>query len=164
VHFDWRRVFAVSALTLFGSPVMAESADDKIDLAKVPGAAVQAAQTAVPNARLTHAYKEVEDGRTTYEVCGRDSQGRAVEIEVSARGAIRRVETAITAREVPKAVLDALRAKAQGMKLTKAEIVTRNGRLIGYEFEGENAEGDDVEVTVTPDGRAVEVDVVDDDA
>jgi hypothetical protein len=118
---------------------------------------------AAPGARLTSAFKENDEGQTTYELSGQDAQGRKVDIEVTARGVVLGVETEIPVSQVPRVVIDALRAKARGMKFTSAEVVTRGGRIISYEFEGENAKGDEVEANVSPDGRTVDIEVGDED-
>jgi hypothetical protein len=148
---------AVLVVWAIASTTGARGQDGPIDLAKVPAKVRKAAEVAVPGAKLTSAFKGVEDGATYYELSGKNPQGRAVEIEVTASGRVEAVETAISFREVPRVVLDALRAKMKGFKPETAEVVTQGGKLVGYEFEGEDPQGDDIEVQVSPDGKQVEV-------
>lgn len=156
------RQTATLVLVLAAVPASAQE-EKEIDMARVPAPVRQAAMKAAPGARLTSAFKETDEGRTTYELSGRDAQGRGVEIEVTGRGVVLGVETEIPVSQVPRVVIDALRAKARGMKFTSAEVVTRNGRIISYEFEGEDAAGDEVEANVSPDGRTVDLEVDDED-
>jgi uncharacterized membrane protein YkoI len=158
----WAWSAAVGLSSLFTAAAPAAN-DGEVALSRVPAAVLKAAARAVPGARLSKAFISVEDGQRFYEIEGLDARGREVEVEVTTRGQVLQVETTIPMGQVPRVVLDALRAKARGVKVENAEAVTRDGRLVAYEFEGENAEGDDVEVTVTTDGRSVTIDVDDDD-
>jgi hypothetical protein len=129
---------------------------------RVPEAVLAAAGKAAPGVKLTKAVKAVEEGEIYYDLIGHDAQGREVDVELNARGQVLGVGVEIPFSAVPRPVIAALRAKTRGMKFTDAEAVTLNGRLIAYRFGGQTADGDDVEATVSPDGRNVEV-VVDDE-
>jgi hypothetical protein len=142
------------------TPARADS-ETEVALNRVPAAVVQAAKQAAPGVRLEKAIKTVEEGTTYYDLIGPDAQGREVDVELTARGQVLGVGVEIPFGQVPKAVLAALKARAKGMKFDEAEAVSLNGRLIAYRFTGETAAGDDVEATVTPDGRGVELDVDD---
>ena len=137
--------------------------DDAIAVSKVPAVARRAAEQAAPQVRFSKAYKDVDEGKTFYELVGVNPQGREVTVEVTARGVVRQVGTQVATGEIPAVVLDTLRAKTRGVKFTHAAAVTKEGRLFAYEFEGENTEGDDVVATIAPDGRVIEIDVDDED-
>ena len=62
------------------------------------------------------------------EVCGQDANGCDVEIEVTSRGQVLDIATAISSKEVPRVVLDALRAKARGMRFTSVESIQQKRR------------------------------------
>jgi hypothetical protein len=141
--------------------VQAAATETPVALSRVPATVVDAARKAAPGVKLSKALKTVEDGKVYYDLIGIDARGREVDVELTARAQVLGVGTEIPMNEVPPAILTALRAKTKGMKFTDAETVTLGGRLISYRFEGETAGGDDVEVTVSPDGRSVEVDVDD---
>ena len=130
-----------------------------IALAKVPAVVVESARQAAPGVKLEKAVKSVEEGKTYYDLIGRDAQGREIDVELTASGQVLGVGTEVPMASVPKIVLSALKTKSKGMRFTEAEIVTLNGRLIAYRLSGRNSQGDDVEATVSPDGRAVEIDV-----
>lgn len=142
------------------SPVRAD--ETPMALKEVPSPIVAAAQKAAPGVQLSKALKTVEQGVTYYEIIGEDAEGREVDVELTARGEVVGIGTEIPIREVPKVVVAALKAKApRGMKFTGAEVVTKANRLISYRFEGLTKDGDEVEATVSPDGKTVEIEVDD---
>jgi hypothetical protein len=133
------------------------SEDGPIDMAKVPAAVKKAAEKAVPGGKLTKAATETEDGKTIYELSGTDAKGHEVDVSLTAEAVVIEVETVIPMSEVPKVVSDALKAKAKEITISKAETVTKEGKITAYEFAGKNAAGKSVEVSVTPDGKTVKV-------
>ncbi len=130
--------------------------EEKVDLAKVPAPAVAAAKKAAPEVKWSGATKETKDGKTTYELSGKDAAGAGIEVEVTADGKVEAVETEIPMSKVPKVVLDALKAKGKGFKANMAEEVRKGGKLTAYEFDGKDKDGKDAEVTVSADGKTVE--------
>jgi hypothetical protein len=143
------------------APATADDFETPVAMDRVPAAVRRAAAQAAPGVALTKALKTVEEGTTYYELIGRDAKGREVDVELTARGQVLGVGVEVAWSEVPRGVLDALKAKSRGAKFTDAEVVSLNGRVIAYRFEGETPRGQDVEATVTPDGRSVEVEVDD---
>jgi hypothetical protein len=143
------------------TPARAQQDEDEtpVPMSRVPAAVRQAAEKAAPGVALTKALKTVEEGTTYYDLIGRDARGREVDVEVTARGQVLGVGVEVAMAQVPAAVLNALRAKARGMTFTDAEAVSLNGKVFAYRFEGETAKGDDVEATVSADGRSVEIEV-----
>lgn len=129
-----------------------------VDLARVPAPARRAAQRAVPGLKLTEATVEQVEGQTVYTLSGEDAQERDVEVEVTARGVVLSVSLEIELARVPSVVKAALRAKVRGFRPTAAMEVHEGGRLTSYSFEGKDADGDEIEVTVSSDGSKVEVD------
>jgi len=147
-------------LAIGGAAAWAGSAlgeERKIDLKKVPAPARAAASQAAPGVKWDEALLVTEDGKTTYELSGDDARGDGVEVEVTPEGQVLTVELEVPMSQVPKVVIDALKAKARGFKGTTAEEVRRGGKLVGYEFEGKKG-GEQVEVNVSLDGKTVEID------
>jgi uncharacterized membrane protein YkoI len=158
----WHGVVAVASFWAFGPLAQAQDVDETpILMNRVPAVVMEAAKAAAPGVRLTKATKTIEEGRTYFDLYGQDGKGREVDVELTARGTVLGVAVEITMSQVPKVVIAALRAKARGMSFTDAEMITKNGRIISYRFEGETSDGDDVEATVSADGRTVEIDVDD---
>ena len=91
-----------------------------------------------------------------YDLAGKDSKGRNVEVEVSVLlGSVSKIETEIPMSKVPKVVLDALKAKAPEFQVKKAEEVKKFGDFFGYELEG-TLEGRALEIQISPDGTQVD--------
>ena len=148
------------SLGLFSATV--QGADEKIDLAKVPAVVKQAADHAAPGVTWTKATKEVEDGKTIYELVGKDAKGREVEVEVTPQGKVIEVETHIPMSEVPATVTDAFKAKYPGQKVTDTEAVSKDGKVVAYDF-ATKLKGKDVEVRVSADGKTFEVEEAEDE-
>jgi hypothetical protein len=148
---------------LLAATAQAAQGEVPLRIDQVPQVVRKAAADAVPGARLTEACRYVEDGKTYYELSGFDAQHRAVDVTLTPRGSVEEVETEIPIRDVPKVVVDAVKAKTRGQKMTfgLVQVITRQGQVVGYQFEGVTSEDDDVEVTVSPDGQDVEIEVED---
>lgn len=142
---------------------MLKADEQKIDLARVPAPVRQAAAKAVPGAKFNAAYQETEKGKTVYTLEGEDGQGQDVEVDISADGRVLEVATEVAMNRVPKVVLDALRAKMRGFRPAEAAAITKDGRLVWYEFEGKDAKGEEIDVLVSPDGKTVREEDDDDD-
>ncbi len=65
-RFRGLAAFAALALWLVGPPAWAK--EEEIPLDKLPKVVVDALKAKFPGAKLLEAYKETEDGKTTYEV------------------------------------------------------------------------------------------------
>jgi uncharacterized membrane protein YkoI len=144
-------------LTCLLSATVSIADEESVDLAKVPPAVLKAAEKAVPGGKLTKAAKETENGKTIYEIAGKDAKGRDVDVSVTAEAVVLEVETVIPMSEVPQVVTAALATQAKEIKVSKAETVMKEGKLTAYEFAGKNAKGENVEVEVSPDGKTVKV-------
>jgi hypothetical protein len=133
--------------------------DETIELSKVPLPVRQAAEKAVPGIKLMEAAKGMEDGQVIYTVGGEDPKGRAAEVEATADGKIVAISLEIRLQDVPKVVLNALRTQLKGFQPTDVMAVyDANWKLIEYSFEGKDAKGKEIDVTVSADGSSVEID------
>ena len=130
--------------------------DRKIDLPKVPAAVKKAADTAAPGVTWHHASKETEEGKTIYELTGKDTKGRKVEVSVTPEGEVMEVETAIPLSEVPKVALDAFKAKYPHLKARGAESVEKGGRVVAYDILTRK-DHKSVECRVSADGKTVKL-------
>jgi hypothetical protein len=151
-------VFLVAAglSTLAASPAPGQD-DGSIDLNKVPAAARQAAAKAAPGVKFTEASQDEEDGQKYFELTGKDPMGRIVDVDVTPAGKVLSIATQVRPRDVPKVVMDALRAKVKMFKITLVQQVVEDGKIVEYSFEGEDAQGEDLDVTVSADGSEVDV-------
>jgi uncharacterized membrane protein YkoI len=159
------KVVSIAGLALLGFLIVPARSDEehqKVDLGSLPAAAKEAADQAVPGAKWEKASKETEKGETVYEIEGDDAQGRDVEVEVTADGKVLQVETEIAMSEVPGVVTDALKAKLPKFKPEEVKSIAKEGKVVSYEFEGDDEKGKEIEVYVDADGKTVKVEEGDD--
>ncbi|MEO6807630.1 MAG: PepSY domain-containing protein [Isosphaeraceae bacterium] len=148
-------VAAWGMIGLLAVPALGD--DDLIDLAQVPAVVTQAAAKAVPGARWTSAEKDDEDGKVVYELSGANAKGQVVDVSVTAEGTVLEVETEIALADVPAVVTAALKAKHPKFKPESVESVAKNGKVVAYEFDGDGPNGEDVEISVSADGKTVNI-------
>ena len=137
------------AATLLALPLLAE--ETKVAIDKLPKAVVDAVKAKFPKAELTGAEKEIEDGKTLYEVAI-TSEGSKIEVTLTEDGKIVEIEKVITAKDLPKAVADALEAKYPKATLGIIEEITK-GETIGYEVHLVTADKKELEVVFDPTGK-----------
>ena len=159
------KMVSIAGLAFLGFLIVPARSDEehqKVDLGSLPAAAKEAADTAVPGAKWEKASKETEKGETVYEIEGDDAQGRDVAVEVTADGKVLQVETEIAMSEVPGVVTDALKAKLPKFKPEEVKSIAKEGKVVSYEFEGDDEKGKEIEVDVDADGQTVKVEEGDD--
>ena len=78
------------------------------------------------------------DGVLVYELRGENAEGVQYEVDITGKGEIQEVETAIPADELPEAVTQALKTWVPGFQPTLIERSQRPVPFEGtwYEFEG----------------------------
>jgi uncharacterized membrane protein YkoI len=129
--------------------------EERIPLDKVPKAVREAVQARFPGAKLLGAEKEVENGKTQYEIAVKH-EGKKIEATLTHEGKLLEFETRIAVKDMPRAVRRAIESKYRGGKYKAVEAVTKvregNEKLEYYEVQIE-AGKKKVEVLVTADGR-----------
>lgn len=80
-----RRIWAILAAVLLSTSAWA---DDEIPLDQVPDAARKTIQDHVADGTIEEIDKDVEAGRTVYEVEYRDASGREYELKVAEDGSL----------------------------------------------------------------------------
>jgi hypothetical protein len=98
--------------------------DEKISAENLPAAVKKTIKKKFPKAEIEKAAKEVEDGKTTYEVL-LEIDDRPIEVAFNADGAILEIERVIPFDQVPARVKKALAKKYPAAKITKVEAVTK---------------------------------------
>lgn len=159
------KVAAVVALGLVGFVSAARADEEKLALKDVPKAVLDAVKAKFPAAELKEASKEVEEGKTTYEVSLED-KGKAVDVALTAEGKIVEIETEVAAGDLPKAVASAIAAKYPKATLKQAEeIVEFEGgkETRSFEILLVTVAKKTVEVELAPDGKIIEEEEEDDD-
>jgi len=128
--------------------------ESKIPLDQVPKPVINAVKAKFPGAELKGAVKEVEDGKTLYEISV-TYQGKSIDVVAKPDGAITAIEKLIDAKDLPKPVVAALKAKYPGATVKKAEELTEDGK-VSYEVSLMTADKKNVGVTLDPKGKILE--------
>lgn len=139
--------------------------EEKVPLDKLPKAVSEAVQKRFPKAELVEAAKETsKDGdkeKVEYEVTVKDG-GTKIDVMLTPDGKITLIEKEIAAKELPKAVTEALDGKYPKATLKVVEEVTKvtDGKeaLDFYEVLLVTAEKKTFEVKLTAAGKITETD------
>jgi uncharacterized membrane protein YkoI len=126
--------------------LLAGAAETKIKLADLPAPVQKTIQEQTKNAELKGLSKEVENGKTFYEV-ETIVNGKSRDLLVDPSGRIVELEEATTIESVPAAVKAALAPKG---KILRIETVTK-GNAVSYEAVVSN-NGKKSEIAVEADG------------
>jgi uncharacterized membrane protein YkoI len=134
------------ALLPANGPVRAE--EQEVPLDQVPKAVIEAIKAKFPGATLSEAETETEDGKTIYEVT-LNYKGQEYTVSATAEGKITEIERELAIKDLPKAVIDAIKKKYPNANMEEAEEVTA-GDKITYEVIVEVSKK---ELAVTLDGN-----------
>jgi uncharacterized membrane protein YkoI len=150
-----RGMLAGLAALLLLAP-LARADEEKVPLDKLPKAVVETVKKRFPAAQMVSADKEKENGKTEYEVTIKD-KGQKYDVSVTEDGTLVAIEKTIAAKDLPKAVAEALEQKYPKATFKVIEAVThvRDGKekLEYYEIALVTADGKKKEVTLTPEGK-----------
>jgi uncharacterized membrane protein YkoI len=123
----------------------------KIALDKVPEPIMKAVNNRFPGAKLRSVEKEVEDGKTVFDV-ELTQNGKKYEMDIREDGTVIEIEKEVAVKDLPKAVTKTL--KREYPKATIKEIMEVN------KVDGAKETPDHYELVLqTADGRSVEVEV-----
>jgi len=128
------------------------AAQKKIKMQDLPPTVQQTVKEQTKNATLVGLMKEVENGKTVFELETKvNGRGRDLMIEES--GAVLSVEEEVTLDSIPAAARAAIEKQAAGGKITKVETLTI-GKTVTYEAAVVR-KGKTSEIAVAADGSAV---------
>jgi hypothetical protein len=122
-----RKRIAMTLAAFLGLSVLsvaARAGEEKIAFDKLPDAVKKTIKQKFPKAEIEGAAKEVEDGKTTYEV-ELEIKDQKVDVALEADGTILEIERAVPVDQLPKAVKIALAARYPGAKIEKAEEIVK---------------------------------------
>jgi uncharacterized membrane protein YkoI len=145
---------AAGVAGLVAASTAAPAGEERIELARVPAVVKAAATKAAPGVTWEKASKETEDGKTSYEVEGKNAAGKAVSVSATEAGKVEEVETEITLADVPAVVTQALKARRPNFDAEEVVSVARDCKIVAYEFEGDEGKKE-YEVSVSADGKDV---------
>jgi hypothetical protein len=136
------------------SAAKARADEEKIALDKVPKPVLKAFQDKFPKANITAAIREVEDGKTLYEIESTQN-GLGIDAVLKPDGEFVEIEKEVKPTDLPPAVTAAVESKYPKAKVKKAEEVIKGGKSL-YEVTVETADGKSAEVVVDKNGKPAE--------
>ncbi len=139
--------FATSVFFLFTAAAVA---DTKVKMEDLPAAVQKAVKEQTRSADLVGLSKEVEKGKTMYEVETKVN-GKSRDLLLDSTGAVVEVEEEVDLNSVPAAAKAAIEKKAAGGTIKKVETVTK-GSAVSYEAAIKTKAGKNIEVGVNADG------------
>ena len=146
---------AVLALLVAAGAGRADEKEEKIPLDKVPKPVLDALKAMYPDAELVSAEKEIEDGKTIYEVAIK-YKGAKIEASFTPEGKFVEAEKTIDVKDLPKAVTDAIETKYPKATIMHAEEVTKPDNFLGYEVVIETADKKKFEIELDAKGKILQ--------
>jgi uncharacterized membrane protein YkoI len=143
-----------SILLLITATSLLDSAfgsDKPIKMKDLPPAVQKAVHEHTNGVKLKGLSKEVENGKTFYEV-ETVVNGHSRDLLLDKTGTVVEVEEEVALDSIPAPAKSAIEKKAAGGKITKVEMVTK-GSSVSYEASITKT-GKKVEVEVNPDGSS----------
>jgi uncharacterized membrane protein YkoI len=141
---------------LLGLVSGARAQEVEIPLGQVPRAVMDSARAKFPGAEIKEAAKETEEGKTVFELEMRHD-GHNMDVTFQEDGTLVLVETALSEKEVPRVVLEAVKGKYPGAKLKLAESVKKGPEVKKevdyYELHLTTADKKSAEVEVDTRGK-----------
>lgn len=152
-------VLSAGLVGLFAVSVFAGE-EKPVPMDKVPAHVILAAENAAPGVKFKKAAIEVEE-QVTYELAGKNAEGRQIEVDVTVAGKVLEVETEVKMDEVPEKVSAALKRR---MPNFEAKFIEKSKRpcSVWYEFEGKDAGSANTDVEISECGKKIIVEEDDD--
>jgi uncharacterized membrane protein YkoI len=131
---------------------------EKIPVDKIPKAVMDAIKGRFPDAEITSAEKETEDGKVVYDI-ELKSKGKKYEMDIQEDGTIIEIEKEVAAKDLPEAVTKAIEAKYPRSKLVEImevnKVKDKKETPDHYEVVLETADKKKIEVIVSLDGKTI---------
>lgn len=151
-----QRLLALSLFVILAGFVVA---DDPKDLEKIPKAVMDALKAKFPKAKIEKWSKEKEEGKVVYDIEFKQD-GRKAEADIFEDGTIHNFEKQFDAKDLPKAVKDAVEKKYGKSKMKEVMEITevKDKKEVhgGFEIVITTADNKEVELTVAKDGKILE--------
>ena len=146
-------------LAVLGLASGTRAQEEKIPLHRVPKAVLTSAKARFPGAEIKKASKETADGEPVF-VLGMKHQRHDMDMTIKVDGTVVLVETDVTAKEVPKVVLQAIQQSYPGATVRGAESVYKGPEVKKkadyYQFYLLTASETPALLKVDPDGKVLE--------
>lgn len=136
--------------TILMCSLVAFAAEKKVKMSDLPPSVQKTAQDQIKGAELKGLSKEVEKGKTFYEV-ETVVNGKTRDVLIDTTGAVVEVEEEVALENIPAGARAAIQKKAAGGKITKVETLTK-GNAVTYEAAITSKSGKKSEIQVAADG------------
>jgi hypothetical protein len=149
----YRHTLATSGiLAILATATSALAEEQEISCDAVPKPVRAAFEKAFPKATIKECAKEVEKGKTAYEISSTEG-GTRRDVLFYADGRLIVIEEAVPVESTPDPVQQAVRKMYPGGEIALAEKITRDGAVL-YEFRVKHR-GKHVEIVFDPSGNEV---------
>jgi hypothetical protein len=149
-------MISVGTLSLFTWATTARAQETEIPIDQVPQVVQDAAKAKFPGAEWRGAAKEVEEGKTVYEMSITHKEHK-MDVTFKSDGTLVLVETEVPEKELPAAVLQAVKDKYPDAKIDLVESVQKGPEVKKevdyYEFHLTAADKKSIEVEVDGKGK-----------
>jgi uncharacterized membrane protein YkoI len=144
-------IVLTACLAVLGSAMAQEK---KIERPDLPAAVEKTVAAQSKGATIRGFSKEMEKGKTTYEV-QMTVNGHTKDLEVDESGVVIEVEEQVALEALPTEARIGLQARAGKGRITKVESITKKDRLVAYEAQVDT-DGKKSEVQVGADGKPLD--------
>jgi uncharacterized membrane protein YkoI len=152
------RLGAFAAIVFIGARG-AGAQEEPVAQDKIPKAVMDALLAKFPGARIDKCVREKEGDAVVYDIEFKQN-GRKCEADIKENGSYINYEKAIEAKDLPKAVREAIekRYPRAAMKevMEETEVKGKDEKLSAYEVVLDTADKKEVEVRVSPEGKILE--------
>jgi hypothetical protein len=154
-----RSVTVAGLLAVLGLASGTRAQEEKIPLHRVPRAVMTSAKARFPGAEIKQATKETEDGEPVFALEMKHHRHN-VDVTLKVDGTVVLVETDVTAKEVPKVVLQAIQQSYPGATVRGAVSVNKGPEVKKkadyYQFYLLTASETPALLKVDPEGKVLE--------
>src|SRR5262245_30564641 len=152
-------LFGVLTLCLLIGAAALCADEEKVPLDKIPKAVMDALHSKFPKAKIDKCTKAKEGGDVVYDIEFKEGD-RKCEADIKENGTYINFEKAIEAKDLPKAVKEAIDKKypKASMKeiMEETEVKGNDEKISAYEVVLDTADKKEVEVRVSPEGKILE--------
>jgi uncharacterized membrane protein YkoI len=133
-------------------------AAEKIAPDKLPKAVMDAIKGRFPDADITSAEKETEDGKIVFDIALK-SKGKKYEMDIEENGTIVEIEKEVASKDLPEGVTKAIEAKYPKAKIKEImevnKVKDKKETPDHYEVIIETADKKEQEIEVSLDGKTI---------
>jgi hypothetical protein len=143
-------IFSIPLLT---SIIVAQDSEKPVKRRDLPKVVQKTVDEQSKGARILGFSKEVEDGKTFYEVSLKTA-GHNKDVLIDPTGAIVEIEEEVAVESLPPAVRTEIQKRAGAGRITSIESITKNNAIVAYEAHVRSGKKSQ-EIKVDPEGRLI---------